>query len=144
MNHLSKGGFRVDNFLCDQFAKILNGKGRLNKGVCSVEMQRDFKVLVQGRLTSSVVPAGFSFEALDHDGNALNLAEIAILEEEIPGFMQRIVQQGIIVSALHNHWIFTKPHILYIHLQSVEPPLNFTKKLAFSFHALKSHPIQKE
>ncbi|MEH7392827.1 DUF1259 domain-containing protein [Bacillus sp. JJ1474] len=130
--------------LCDQFAKILNGKGKFNKGVCSVEMQRDFKASVQGRPTSSVVPAGFSFEALDQNGNALNLAEMAILEVETLGFMHAVVSQGIIVSALHNHWIFTKPNILYIHLQSVEPPLNFAKKLAYSFHALKSHPIQKE
>ncbi|WP_066288073.1 DUF1259 domain-containing protein [Bacillus sp. FJAT-29937] len=130
--------------LCNQFGKILNGKGKFEKGVCSVEMQRDFKASVQGRPTSSVVPAGFSFEALDQNGTALNLAEIAILEEEVPGFMHAVVSQGIIVSALHNHWIFTKPHILYIHLQSVEPPLNFAKKLAYSFHALKSHPIQKQ
>lgn len=127
--------------LCNQFAKILNGKGKLENGVCSVEMKRNFKVLVQGRSTSSVVPAGFSFEALDPNGHALNLAEIAILEEEIPGFMQMVTSQGIIVSALHNHWLFTKPNILYIHLQSVEPPLNFAKKVANSFHALKSHPI---
>ncbi|MBY0120438.1 DUF1259 domain-containing protein [Bacillus sp. S/N-304-OC-R1] len=134
----------MDHLLCTQFAKILNGNGKLNNGVCSVEMQRDFKVSVQGRLTSSVVPAGVSFEALDHEGNALNLAEIAILEEEIPGFMHAVVGQGIIVSALHNHWVFTKPNILYIHLQSVEPPLNFANKLAYAFHALKSKPIRKE
>ncbi|KAB2330242.1 DUF1259 domain-containing protein [Cytobacillus depressus] len=131
------------NVLCNQFAKILNGKGTINNGVCSVEMQRDFKVMVQGRSTSSVVPAGFSFEALDKDGNALNLAEIAILEEEIPGFMHAVVQQGIIVSALHNHWLFTQPNILYIHLQSIEPPLNFANKLAYSFRTLRSNPVQK-
>lgn len=144
MNHFEKEGSLMDQILCNQFAKILNGKGKLNNGVCSVEMQRDFKVTVQGRQTSSVVPAGFSFEALDHKGNALNLAEIAILEEEIPGFTHAVVQQGIIVSALHNHWLFTKPNILYIHLQSVEPPVNFAKKMAYSFHALKSPPIRKE
>lgn len=134
----------MDHLLCNQFAQILNGKGKLGNGVCSVEMQRAFKVSVQGRQTSSVVPVGISFEALDHDGNALNLAEIAILEEEIPAFMQAVVQQGIIVSALHNHWLFTKPNILYIHLQSVEPPLNFANKIAYAFHALKSMPIKKK
>ncbi|OSY11537.1 hypothetical protein BTJ44_00594 [Bacillus mycoides] len=76
-----------------------------------------------------MIPVGISFESLDQNGNALNLGEIAILQEEIPLFMQSIVQQGIIVSALHNH------------IQSVEPPLSFAKKLANSFSVLSSYPI---
>ncbi|EEM02576.1 hypothetical protein bmyco0003_59260 [Bacillus pseudomycoides] len=52
-----------------------------------------------------MIPVGISFESLDQNGNALNFGEIAILQEEIPLFMQSIVQQGIIVSALHNHWL---------------------------------------
>ncbi|CCW04851.1 hypothetical protein EBGED10_15690 [Bacillus sp. GeD10] len=88
-----------------------------------------------------MIPVGISFESLDQNGNALNFGEIAILQEEIPLFMQSIVQQGIIVSALHNHWLYMKPLIMYIHIQSVEPPLSFAKKLANSFSFLSSYPI---
>ncbi|KFN10250.1 hypothetical protein DJ94_5477 [Bacillus pseudomycoides] len=93
------------NFLCEQFAKILNGKSNINQGVCSVSLRRNIKVFVQGRPSTSVIPVGISFESLDQNGNALNFGEIAILQEEIPLFMQSTVQQGIIVSALHNHWL---------------------------------------
>ncbi|RDW17585.1 methyltransferase [Oceanobacillus arenosus] len=127
--------------LCGQFAAILNGKGTMNNGVCSVSLTRNFHATVQGKTSTTVVPADVLFESLDSKGNALNLAEIAILQEEIPTFMHAVVQQGIIVSALHNHWLFMEPLILYIHLQSVEPPLNFAKKLAYAFTFLKSHPI---
>lgn len=129
------------NFLCEQFARILNGKSNINQGVCSVSLRRNIKVFVQGRPSTSVIPIGISFESLDQNGNALNFGEIAILQEEIPLFMQSIVQQGIIVSALHNHWLYMKPLIMYIHIQSVEPPLNFAKKLANSFSVLSSYPI---
>ena len=129
------------NFLCEQFAKILNGKSNINQGVCSVSLRRNIKVQVQGRPSTSVIPVGISFESLDQNGNALNLGEIAILQEEIPLFMQSIVQQGIIVSALHNHWLYMKPLIMYIHIQSIEPPLNNAKKLANSFLVLSSYPI---
>ena len=71
----------------------------------------------------------------------LNLAEIAVLQEEIPSFMYSIVQQGLIVSALHNHWLFTEPVIMYIHIQSIEPPLYFWKKIAHSFSFLRSYPV---
>ena len=133
----------MNNFdsICEQFAQILKGKSRVNQGSCSVSLHRNFKVLVQGRQSGSAVPVGVSFESIDQNGNALNLAEIAVLQEEIPSFMYSIVQQGLIVSALHNHWLFTDPVILYIHIQSIEHPLNFAKKMAHSFSFLRSYPV---
>ncbi|QNK90335.1 DUF1259 domain-containing protein [Sporosarcina sp. resist] len=40
--------------------------------------------------------------------------------------MHSISRQRLIVSSLHNHWLYMQPTILYIHIQSVEPPLDFT------------------
>lgn len=133
----------MNNFhsVCEQFASILNGKSNVNQGACSVSMHRNFKALVQGRQSTSVLPAGVVFEGLDQNGNALNIAEIAILQEEIPGFMYSVVQQGLIVSALHNHWLYTDPVIMYIHIQSVESPLSFAKKMAHAFSFLTSYPV---
>lgn len=101
-------------------------------------------MIVQERPSTSVVPAGVLFESLDEMGVALNLAEIAILESEIPVFMHSITQQGLIVSALHNHWLYMRPTIMYIHIQSVEPPLDFARKLAYSFTLLSSYPVADE
>lgn len=129
------------NNLCDQFAKILNGKSEIKQGVCSVSLNRDIKVTVQGKTSSSVTPIEVLFESLDQNGNALNLAEIAILQEEIPMFMHSVVQQGLIVSALHNHWLYSNPMILYLHIQSVEPPVNFANKLRHSFSYLSRPPV---
>jgi Domain of Unknown Function (DUF1259) len=133
----------MNNFdsICEQFATLLKGKSKVNQGSCSVSLRRDFKVLVQGRQSNSVMPVGVLFESLDRNGNTLNLAEVAVLQEEIPSFMYSIVQQGLIVSALHNHWLFTDPVIMYIHIQSIEPPLNFAKKVAHSFSFLRSYPV---
>jgi hypothetical protein len=133
----------MDNFdsICEQFATILKGKSKVTQGSCSVSLHHNFKVLVQGRQSSSVVPAEVLFESLDQSGNVLNLAEIAVLQEEIPRFMYSIVQQGLIVIALHNHWLFTNPIIMYIHIQSIEPPLSFAQKMAHSFSFLRSYPV---
>jgi hypothetical protein len=127
--------------LCNQFAGILRGNSKVEKGVCTVSFHRNIKVTVQGRPSTSVVPAGVLFESLNENGTALNLAEIAILESEIPVFMHSITQQGLIVSALHNHWLYMQPTIMYIHIQSVEPPLDFARKLAYSFTLLSSYPV---
>lgn len=57
----------MNNFdsICEQFAAILKGKSNVNQGSCSVSLHRNFNVLVQGRQSSSVVPAAVLFESLD-------------------------------------------------------------------------------
>lgn len=125
----------------NQFANILNGQCKVTQGVCSVNLRRNFSVVVQGKPSYSVVPVGITFESLDQNGVSLNLVEIALLQEEIPAFIDSVVKQGLIVSALHNHWLFTDPVIMFLHIQSVEPPLDFARKIAYSFYSLKSYPI---
>ena len=123
--------------LCHQYAQIVNGRPKIEKGVCSVEIGRHLHVTIQDRVSKSAVPAGITFESLDTQGNALNLAEVAVLQEELPVFVHALVKNGLIVSAIHNHWIFTNPSILYVHVQSVEPPLTFARKFAEAFSVLK-------
>ncbi|SDN51568.1 protein of unknown function [Fictibacillus solisalsi] len=53
------------------------------------------------------------------------------------GVSRQLVSKGFIIGALHNHWLFIKPTILYIHFQSVEPPLTFAKKAAEALVVLK-------
>jgi Domain of Unknown Function (DUF1259) len=127
--------------ICEQFAQTLGGKAEIKQDVCSVSLKRSFNARVQGKPSKTVTPVGIEFESLDQYGNALNILEIAILQEEIPSFMWAVTQQGLIVSALHNHWILMEPMILYMHVQSVEPPLQFAKKLAKAFYYLSSRPI---
>ena len=95
----------------------------------------------KGRRARQSHRADVSFESLDQNGLALNLVEIAVLQEEIPAFMQSLTQQGLIISALHNHWLYTNPLIMFMHIQSVEPPLNFARKMAHSFRFLSSYPV---
>lgn len=123
--------------LCRQFGQILNGEAKVEQGVCSVSIKRNINVSVQGRPSRGIAMKEVMFESLDQHGIALNMAEIAILPEEIPLFTKRLADQGLIISALHNHWIFTKPNLLYIHFQSVEPPLTFARKTAATLSVLR-------
>lgn len=123
--------------LCQQFGQILNQKPKLKNGVCTVTFDRNLNVAIQGRPSRSELHAGLSFESLDYEGNALNLGEIVLLEEEITAFIASLTRNGLIISALHNHWLFTEPAIMYIHFQSVEPPLHFARKAAEALRLLK-------
>ena len=129
----------MENFhtICTQFAQIVNGKPSMKNGSCSVELERKFHLTIQGRPSRSALPAGITFESLDYEGNALNLGEVAVRQEELPTFVRALVKYNLIVSAIHNHWIFTDPIILYVHFQSVESPLTFAQKFAEAFKVLK-------
>ncbi|AMX01037.1 DUF1259 domain-containing protein [Rummeliibacillus stabekisii] len=124
-------------YLCQQYAQIVDGQANMKHGVCSVEIARNLLVTIQGRPSKSVLHAGITFESLDQNGNALNLGEVVVLEEELPAFVNLLVRNNLTISAIHNHWIFTNPTILYVHFQSVENPLSFANKVAEAFRVLK-------
>ncbi|EPD53730.1 hypothetical protein HMPREF1210_00553 [Paenisporosarcina sp. HGH0030] len=125
------------NTLCQQFGQILNGKPDIENGICSVEINRDIPVTIQGRPVRGNIETEIMFEDLDQYGYALNRGVTVILEKEVPYFVNTLVKNGIIISALHNNWLYTKPNILYINFQSVEPPLTFAHKVAEALRTLR-------
>lgn len=46
-------------------------------------------------------------------------------------------KRDIIVTAVHNHWLFENPRAMYMHFESIEPPLEFSRKVREAFKILK-------
>lgn len=44
---------------------------------------------------------------------------------------------GLRITAIHNHWLFDKPRLLYLHIETVEPPIQFVNKLRLALIVLK-------
>jgi hypothetical protein len=133
------------NSICHQFGEMLKSKSTMKNGVCSLALERSFDVTILGKDASSVLDVEVMFQSLDQEGNALNVVEAPLLQDEVPSFMYAALQQGIIVSAVHNHWLFTEPaQIMYVHLESVEPPLQFARKMAYVFTQLNSPLVAKD
>ncbi|MTV51016.1 DUF1259 domain-containing protein [Heliobacillus mobilis] len=125
---------------CKQFAQILKGKVIASKNrLCVVQRIRNIKATVLNRRTRSplVKAALFSFESPDKQGRTLNLGETVILQREINPFISVLRRNKIKVTALHNHWLFEKPRLFYIHFESKEKPLRFARKVAKAFTVLK-------
>ncbi|KIE47039.1 hypothetical protein U732_1039 [Clostridium argentinense CDC 2741] len=79
----------------------------------------------------------FSFESPDHRGRTLNLGETVILQEEINDFISILRKHGILVTALHNHWLFEDPRLMYIHFESIDNPIDFARKVAEALCVLR-------
>ncbi|WMJ81652.1 DUF1259 domain-containing protein [Clostridium sp. MB40-C1] len=125
--------------LCNEFAEILGANilTSTNK-LCVVTFRRNISATILGRLTRSplALSALFSFENMDIQGRTLNLGETVILEEEINPFISKLRDNGILVTALHNHWLFEQPRLMYIHFESIDAPLSFARKVADALNVL--------
>lgn len=53
------------NTLCQQYGQILNSEPTIEHGVCSVEMDRDLDVTIQGRSSRGELHAEIMLETLD-------------------------------------------------------------------------------
>jgi hypothetical protein len=73
---------------------------------------------------------------MDKKGKALCLGETVILQEEVNPFITRLRENGIIVTALHNHWLFDEPRLMYIHFESIDEPLSFARKVRYALEVL--------
>lgn len=125
--------------LCSQFARILGAEILSStNNVCAVTFMRNINAEILGRRTRSplALSALFSFESVDSRGRALNLGETVILQEEINDFITVLRSHGILVTALHNHWLFDSPRLMYIHFESIDKPLDFARKVADALRVL--------
>ncbi|MFC4557278.1 DUF1259 domain-containing protein [Virgibacillus kekensis] len=138
--HKSPHHHDEDQSLCEEFADILDADSHqiVNEVCVATRLRDELNPTILDRRTQSplAIAALFSFENLDSSGNALNLGETVILQKETQAFISALREQDLIVTALHNHWLFDDPRLMYIHWESVEPPLEFAKKTAKAFQVL--------
>jgi hypothetical protein len=117
--------------LCQQYASIVGGKAEVKEGICFVTFPRNLTITVQGQLSSSPLVHNviFSFDSPNREGQAINEVNLPLLQHEINPVIAMAKEKDIQVAALHNHWIYVQPLVLGLHLQSIEHPLAFAKKM---------------
>jgi hypothetical protein len=131
--------------LCRQFAAILRAEPQIINGVCTASAVRNnIKPVILGKRSRSflTIPQAFSFENIGRDGRALCLGETVILTAEINPFISRLRRHGIIVTALHNHWLFARPNLWYIHFEKVERPLVFAREVRDALNVLTTRTVR--
>lgn len=136
----SSNSARCQNPTCREFARILGASVlQSSRDLCVVTFLRDIDATILDRPTNSplALAALFSFEDMDGMGRTLNLGETVILQEEINDFITVLRRNGIIVTALHNHWLFDDPRLMYIHFESIDRPLDFARKVREALDTLR-------
>lgn len=113
---------------CQQLADIIGGEVITAAPVCVVQRLRNINATILGRRTRSPLslPFALSFEN-NKNGRTLNLGETVIRQNEINPFLSALRRRGITVTAVHNHWLFDKPRLMYMHWENIGDPFVFAR-----------------
>jgi Domain of Unknown Function (DUF1259) len=98
--------------------KFLDRKGDYKAGVLKVNIPRsDLKITIQG--VSTPTPFGFGgWVALTKGtgGSDVMMGDLVLLQEEVNPVMSALLDNGIDITALHNHFFWDDPHVFYLHV----------------------------
>ncbi|HMF00093.1 MAG TPA: DUF1259 domain-containing protein [Terriglobia bacterium] len=101
--------------------KVLDRKGDFKAGVLKVNIPRsDLKMTVQGFPTPT--PFGFGgWIALTKatDGSDVMMGDLVLLQEEVNPVLSALLESGLEVTALHNHFFWDDPHVYYMHVHGI-------------------------
>ncbi|WP_238941980.1 DUF1259 domain-containing protein [Bacillus sp. REN10] len=107
---------------CQELAAIIGGEVITTTPACVVQRNREINATILKRTTQSPLALPF---ALSFENNGLNLGESVVLQEEINPFMTELRKRGLTVTAVHNHWLFDQPRLMYMHWENVGDPFQF-------------------
>lgn len=132
-NRTSAG--RTNISTCQQLADIIGGVVIASTPACVVQRLRNIDATILGHRTESplAIPFALSFED-NVGGKTLNLGETVLLQREANALMTALQKRGLIVTAFHNHWLFEKPRLMYMHWENIGDPFKFARN---SFEAAK-------
>lgn len=117
----------VTESLCRRLANILGGTGQHQKDECTIMVKRNLNAKILGKKYDT--EHEIVIQSLKN-GKSLNTAEITLLQREVQFFVKQAVKLGLKVTAIHNHWLFDSPRLMYVHVETVENPIIFSRKLA--------------
>ena len=108
----------------------LGKTGDFKDGVLKVNIPRsDLKVTIDKR--SAPTPFGFGgWVALTKgDGMDVMMGDLVITEDEVNPVMSALLQNGLDVTALHNHFFWEQPRIFYMHVHGMGTPAELATRV---------------
>src|SRR5207245_5553524 len=129
----------------DQALKTLGKQGDFKDNVLKVNIPRnDLKVTIDGVATPT--PFGFGGWLAMTKGDSgmhVRMGDTDLLEDEVNPVMSALLDNGLEVTAIHNHFFFESPRLFYMHVhghgQAAELARMAKPALALSGHGSLQH-----
>lgn len=108
----------------------LNKKGDFKDGVFKVNIPRtDLTVKIGSR--PAPTPFGFGGWVAMTTGNGMKvmMGDLVLTEDEVNPVMSAVLDNGLSVTALHNHFFWEQPRIFYMHVHGMGSAEDLARKL---------------
>src|ERR1700757_1766717 len=122
----------LDTAKIDQITGL---KGKMNEkeGVYKITLPRnDVKVVVDGWTMPPFMGLGTWAAFTATKDGAMVMGDTVLFEDEVNAAMTAALDNGLHVTALHNHFFFDKPKVFFMHIEgegSVDQLANAVKKM---------------
>jgi len=103
----------------DAVAKAIGRPGtEMPGGVYRVGLPRsDLTVMVDGVQLKPALALGSYMVAHKGGKEAMVMGDLVLLQEEVNPVMKKLIEQGIEITAIHNHVLRATPQVMYMHYQ---------------------------
>src|SRR5438046_7728118 len=139
------GSAALEGAKIDQLNRL---KGKLNEkeGVYKVTWPRsDVKVTVDGWTMPPFMGLGTWAAFTETKDGAMVMGDTVLFEDEVNAAMTAALDNGLSVTALHNHFFFDKPKVFFMHIEgegSIDQLAGAVKKMYDAVKQVRSASSQ--
>lgn len=108
---------------------VMGMKGKWSNGEYKFTIpQNDLLIVVDGFKIIPAMGLGTWIDFAPAPGGAMIMGDLVITESDLKPVQVEVINQGLTMSAIHNHFIRNHPNVMYMHVGGSGPTLELARK----------------